>query len=441
VSDHPQDLSLREQAGAIHSGELEASDVLDATLSRLAERDRVLNSTPVVFEDESRKMLASAPDGPLHGVPITIKDMYALPWRGACNGTPLELIPAAESGAFRRLRDAGAVIIGVANQHESGMGTTGVVSAYGVHPNPWNLERCPGGSSGGSASAVAARLVAGSVGSDSGGSTRLPAAYCGVVGLKVTYRSLPYDSYFGMGTTFSAPGAFGRDAADARLVAEALLARSLDSDGARELRVGVVRDPYWSDCQPEVVALAESALAATGWSVRDITIEHLELAGAALMVRLGAEAGCPPAAVLEALSPMTRAIMLSNVLRPAWMVSRADRARAAIRRSVARALDDVDVIAWPTVPAPAPPIDRPFVDVPSGTMPADIVNLRQSVVGNVTGQPGINIPVGFVDGLPVGLQLLGPWGAEALLFAAAQHVEDATAREFVDAVPPIAITP
>ena len=202
-----------------------------------------------------------------------------------------------------------------------------------------------------------------------------------------------------------------------------------------------MRDPYWSDCQPEVAALAESALAATGWSVRDITIEHLELAGAALMVRLGAEAGCPPAVVLEGLSPMTRAIMLSNVLRPASMVSRADRARAAIRRSVADALDDVDVIAWPTVPAPAPRIDHPFVDVPSGTMPADIVNMRQSVVGNVTGQPGINIPVGFVDGLPVGLQLLGPWGGEALLFAAAEHVEEATAREFVDAVPPIARTP
>ena len=202
-----------------------------------------------------------------------------------------------------------------------------------------------------------------------------------------------------------------------------------------------MRDPYWSDCQPEVVALAEQALAATGWTVRDITIDHLELAGAALMVRLGAEAGCPPSVVLDALSPMTRAIMLANLLRPSPAVPRADRARAAIRRAVAGALDEVDVIAWPTVPAPAPLITSPFVEVPSGTMPADIVNMRQAVVGNVTGQPGISIPVGFVRGLPVGLQLLGPWGDEALLFAAAQHVEDATAREFVDAVPPIAVGP
>jgi amidase len=154
------------------------------------------------------------------------------------------------------------------------------------------------------------------------------------------------------------------------------------------------------------------------------------------MVRLGAEAGCPPPAVLAAMSPMTRAIMLANLLRPAPAVSRADRARAAIRRAVAGAFDEVDVIAWPTVPAPAPLVTSPFVEVPSGTMPADIVNMRQAVVGNVTGQPGISIPVGFIGGLPVGLQLLGPWGEEALLLAAAEHVESATGREFVDAVPP-----
>jgi aspartyl-tRNA(Asn)/glutamyl-tRNA(Gln) amidotransferase subunit A len=241
-----------------------------------------------------------------------------------------------------------------------------------------------------------------------------------------------------MGTTFSAPGAFGRDAADARLVAESLLARDLANDAPRELRVGVVRDPYWTDCTPGVAACAEQALAATGWSVRDITIDHLELAGAALMVRLGAEASCPPQSVLDVLSPATRAILLSSLLRPASAVGKADRVRAAIRRAVANALDDVDVIAWPTVPAPAPPLDRPFVELPSGTMPADVVNMRQAGVGNLTGQPGISIPVGFVDGLPVGLQLLGPWGDEALLLAAAEHLEHATERAFVDGIPPIA---
>jgi len=437
---HPQDLSLRAQADAIRQGELDAGELLDATIERLHERDGDLNSTPVVFAEEARRMLADAPPGPLHGVPLTIKDMYALPWRAARNGTPLDLFPACESGAFRRLRGAGAVIVGVANQHEAGMGTTGTLSAYGPHRNPWQADHCPGGSSGGSAAAVAARFVAGSVGSDSGGSTRIPAAYCGVVGLKVTYRALPYDGYFGMNTTFSAPGAFGRDAADARLVAEALLARSLPAHAAN-VRVGIVRAPFWTDSQHAVVERCEHALAAAGWMIRDVSIEHLDLAAPVLMTRLGAEAGCPPGLVVDALSPTIRAVMLSNLLRPAPLVAKADRVRAAIRRSVAAALDDVDVIAWPSVPAPAPRLDHLSVDLPSGPTPVDIANMRHAVLGNLTGQPGISIPVGFVDGLPVGLQLLGRWGEEATLLAAAEQVEAATGREFVDAVPPLAVAP
>jgi aspartyl-tRNA(Asn)/glutamyl-tRNA(Gln) amidotransferase subunit A len=122
-------------------------------------------------------------------------------------------------------------------------------------------------------------------------------------------------------------------------------------------------------------------------------------------------------------------------------VAKADRVRAAIRRSVATALDDVDVIAWPSVPAPAPRLDHLFVDLPSGRTSVDIANMRHAVLGNLTGQPGISIPVGFVDGLPVGLQLLGRWGEEALLLAAAEQVEAATGREFVDAVPPLAVAP
>jgi aspartyl-tRNA(Asn)/glutamyl-tRNA(Gln) amidotransferase subunit A len=133
--------------------------------------------------------------------------------------------------------------------------------------------------------------------------------------------------------------------------------------------------------------------------------------------------------------------MLSNLLRPATSVARADRVRAAIRRAVAAVFDEVDVVAWPSVPAPAPRLDHPFVELPSGPTSVDVANMRHAVLGNLTGQPGISIPVGFVDGLPVGLQLLGRWGEEAVLLAAAEHVESATSRKFVDAVPPVAVVP
>ena len=262
----------------MRSGDLDAAEMLGLTLARIGERDQQLNSTPVVFPDSSRAMLADAPAGPLHGVPVTVKDMFALPWRGAYNGTPFELFPAAPSGPFRRLRDAGAVVVGVANQHELGLGSTGTTSAYGPMPNPWDLEHCAGGSSGGSAAGVAARLVAASLASDSGGSTRLPAAYCGVVGLKLTYRSLPYDGYFGIGTTFSAPGLVTRDGGDARLLTEALLNRELPPHDGSQLRVGVVRSPFWDDVDPDVAGLGDAALRAAGWPVTEIVLEHLEVA-------------------------------------------------------------------------------------------------------------------------------------------------------------------
>ncbi|MHB1486955.1 MAG: amidase [Acidimicrobiales bacterium] len=439
---HPQDLNLGAQATAIARGDLDPGELLDLTLQRIAERDGSLNSTPVHFAVESRTMLSEAPRGPLHGVPVTVKDMFALPWRSARNGTATELIPATASGAFRRLRQAGAVVVGVANQHELGMGTTGTVSAYGPAANPWDLAHCAGGSSGGSAAGVAARLVAASLGSDSGGSTRLPAAYCGVVGLKVTYRSVPYDGYFGMGTTFSAPGAFGREAGDVRLLTEALLDRSLPSGDGRSLRVGVITKPFWDDTDPEVSGACQTALGAAGWPVSEVAIDHLELAGPAASVRLLAEAGAPLESVLATVSAPTRALLLAALLLPAQAVPRAERVRAAIRRSLAVLFGSVDLLAWPTTPAPAPPQAEPWFTLPSGRVLSDGPNLRQASLANLCGVPGISVPVGLhPGGLPVGLQLLAPWGEESRLLDAAEHLERATGRAHCDLIPPIATSP
>jgi Asp-tRNA(Asn)/Glu-tRNA(Gln) amidotransferase A subunit family amidase len=439
---HPQDLSLCDQATAIDRGQLDPGELLDLTLRRVAERDGPLNSTPVVFPDESRTMLSEAPRGPLYGVPVTVKDMFALPWRAARNGTATDLIPAGSSGPFRRLRDAGAVVVGVANQHELGMGTTGNVSAYGPVANPWELAHCAGGSSGGSAAGVAARVVAASLGSDSGGSTRLPAAYCGVVGLKVTYRSVPYDGYFGMGTTFSAPGAFGRDGADVRLLTEALLGRPLPPADGASLRVGIVRQPFWDDTDPAVGTACRAALSAAGWPTDEVVVDHLELAGTAASVRLLAEAGTPPPSVLTGVGAWTRALLLASLLLPAQAVPRADRVRAAVRRSLAAVFGSVDLLAWPTTATPAPPLAEPWVTLPSGRMPADGPNLRQASLANLCGVPGISLPVGLhPSGLPVGLQLLAPWGEEGRLLDAAEHLERSTGRAHVDLIPPIAVAP
>jgi Asp-tRNA(Asn)/Glu-tRNA(Gln) amidotransferase A subunit family amidase len=439
---HPQDLTLRQQATAIRRGDLDAVELLELTLSRIVDRDGSINSTPVLFEDASRAMLATAPHGPLFGVPVTVKDMFSLPWRAARNGTATDLIPATASGPYRRLRDAGAVVVGIANQHEMGMGTSGVYSAYGPMGNPWDPAHCAGGSSGGSAGAVAARLVAASLGSDSGGSTRVPASYCGVVGLKVTYGSLPYDGYFGALTSLSAPGVFARSGADARLLAEALLDRPLPGDLRAPLRVGVVREPFWNDVDPEVGAACDAALRASGWTVVELQIDHLELTGAAFLSRLIAEVGLPPSSVMDGLSHPTRALLLAGMLLPARSVPRADRVRAAIRQSLATAFDSVDILAWPSTPTPAPTLSDPWVDLPSGRTPVDGPNLRQAAVANLTGVPGISVPVGFHSThLPIGLQLLAPWNDEARLLDAAEHLERVTDFASVNATPAMARAP
>jgi Asp-tRNA(Asn)/Glu-tRNA(Gln) amidotransferase A subunit family amidase len=420
---HPQDLGLREQAAAVADGSLGAGELLEATLERIAERDGELNSTPVVFAEEARAMLADAPAGPLYGVPVTLKDMFTTPWRGAHSGTARELLPASASGVFRRLRDAGAVVVGVAQQHELGMGTTGRASVWGPARNPHDLARCAGGSSGGSGSAVAAQLVAGSIGSDSGGSTRIPAAYCGVVGLKTTWGSVPRDGYTGGVSTFSAAGAFGRDAADTRLLGEVLAARSMPAgDGAR-LRCGIVHAPFWEDLDPDVEARCRDAIEAAGWEVVELELDRVELSGPAAASRLAPEllAGLD-LSILPELDPATRALTQFALLTPAVRMVRADRVRAHLRRETARAFERADVLAWPVSPAPPPLIDAPVVELPSGTTLADPPNLRQATLANLTGVPGISVPVGEAAGLPVGLQLLSPWGEEARLLDAAEHL-------------------
>ena len=436
---HPQDWTLRQQAEAIRRGDLNARELLQLTLERIAERDGSINSTPVTFEEASLNMLGQAPAGPLHGVPFTVKDMFALPWRAARNGTSFDLIPASASGPFRNLRDAGGVVVGIANQHELGMGTTGAYSAYGRMGNPWKPDHCAGGSSGGSAAAVAARLVAASLASDSGGSTRLPASYCGVVGLKITYGAVPYDGYFGAATTFSAPGIVARDGGDVRLFATSLLQRPLPKQSGSGIRVGVVRDPFWHDINPEIAAAGENALRVSGWHVTEINIEHMELAGAAFLGRLIAEAGVPPNDILATLSAPTRALLLAGMLAPARFVPRADRVRAAIRESLARAFQSVDLLVWPTTPATAPSLDHPWVMLPSGHVAADTANVRHASLANLTGVPGISLPIGLDSaGLPIGLQLLAPWGGEARLLDATEYFERVTDRRFVDLIPPMA---
>ena len=439
---HPQDLGLREQAALVASGELDPAELLAETLARIDERDGELNSVVARFPEESERMLAEAPRGPLHGVPVGVKDMFQLPWRGPRDGSEREELPPGESALFRILRDAGAVVAGVTNMHYWGGGSTGAQSAYGPVGNPWDVKACGGGSSGGSAAAVGARLVAGAVGTDGGGSIRLPGAYCGVTGLKLTYGAVPREGYTHGFASMGAAGPLCRDAADARLLGGVLARRELAADDARGagIRAGLVRSPFWENLDPEVERACRELLDATGWQVEEIALEGAEHSVAATIMRLTLE-GLPGLTRedLAAAPPLARAVAKYQMILPARHLVQADRVRALLRRELARAFERCDVIVWPTVPAPAPAIENPVYTLPEGEVRADPANVRQTGIGNLAGIPGISVPAGLHScGLPMALQLQAKWGDEATLCDAAEHIEKATDREFVDAVPPIA---
>jgi aspartyl-tRNA(Asn)/glutamyl-tRNA(Gln) amidotransferase subunit A len=278
------------------------------------------------------------------------------------------------------------------------------------------------------------------VGSDGGGSVRLPAAYCGVTGLKGTYGATPPDGYTHRFSSLGTGGPFTRDAADARLLAEVLFNRVLAPGDGAALKVGLVRSPFWENVDPEIASACEDALAAAGWATEEIEIAGAEHSRAATVLRLTLE-GLPairPHELADA-APIMRALVKYEKLLPARHLMKADRIRALLRRELQAAFERVDLIAWPTVPAPAPPIADPTVQLPSGPSPADPANVGQTGIGNLSGIPGISVPVGtHSSGLPMALQLQAAWGRESTLLDAAEQIERATARQFVDAVPPIA---
>jgi len=447
----PLDLGLSAQAAAIAAGELDPGELLDAALTRIEQRNPALNAVVETFPERSREMLAAAPEGPLRGVPLVIKDEWPLPWRAQRFGAAELMAPTApgESGPYRALRDAGATIVGVGNMHELGGGSTGAISYYGAAHNPWDTERCPGGSSSGPAASVAGGLVAGAVGADGLGSVRLPAAYCGLTGLKPTFgRSAMEGHHMASLTSLIVSGPLCADAADCRLLGSVLCGGELAAGDAAGLRIGVVRDAVSEDVTPEVAAACSGAIEAlvaeTGGELREIELPDLEAATLAAILIINSEAmsGATPEKLNRLspeLSPIARGTLKYRMLLPAAGTAQAQRVRTLMRRRLAALFADVDVIAWPTVPAPAPLLEAPLVELPSGTLSADQANVRGAALANMTGIPAISVPVGFSsDGLPLALQLQAAWGADELLLDAAEALERANDRRWVDATSPLA---
>lgn len=457
---------------------LSAEALLDETLARV-EAARPLNAFLHVDEPGARAAARAADAraargarlGALDGIPIALKDNLVT--EGVPTTAASRILagwrPPYDAHVVTRLRAAGAVLVGKTNMDELAMGSSSEHSAYGPVLNPWDLARVPGGSSGGSAVAVAARLVPGSLGSDTGGSIRQPAALTGVLGLKPTYGRVSRRGLIAFASSLDQIGPFATSAVDLAHLLGAIAghdpgdATSLDAptpawvEAARAgrvdgLRIGVPAEYWGAGLDPDVRAACEAAvdvLVQQGATRVPVSLPHTEHALAAYYLIAPAEAASNlarfdgvrygPAVEDRELHARTartrhagfgrevqRRIMLGNFVLSAGYYEayygRAQRVRTLVRQDFERAFAAVDVLATPTSPIPAFPLGARTAD-PLAMYLADACTLAT----NLAGVPALSAPAGLTPGgLPVGLQLIGRWLDEATLLSAAAALEART---------------
>jgi aspartyl-tRNA(Asn)/glutamyl-tRNA(Gln) amidotransferase subunit A len=452
------DRPLVEVAAKIAARKLSPVEATQAALDRIAALDGTLNAFVTVLEDEAlvrareaeAEIAAGASRGPLHGVPVSVKDLFLTKGvRTTASSRVLsEHVPDEDATVVRRLREAGAVLIGKTNMLE--FAYAAVHPDFGPSPNPWDLSRSSSGSSSGSAVAVAAGMGYGSLGSDTGGSIRLPAAYCGIVGLKPTYGRVSRHGAIPVSWSCDHVGPMTRTVADCAALLGAIAGEDpRDTTSARlpvpdypaGLERGVagmriaIADPYLRQhVDPEVRRLVEAAiqcLASLGASVEEIALAPPAEAVPALLGIITPEATVYHLPWLRErpgdYSQAVRERLELGAITPAVSYIQAQRVRRRIADEFLAAMQDVDVLVTPTGPTAATPLEGDLItgDEADPALLAAAMNFTGP--HDLTGFPALSIPCGFTaGGLPVGLQLIAKPFDEATLLAAAHAYEQAT---------------
>src|SRR5438132_8589721 len=389
----------------------------------------------------AKQQLARHGAGALLGVPIAIKDLYATRGVRTTAGSRIlrDWVPSADAALVTRLRAAGAVLFGKTNLHEFAYGVTTANPWWGVARNPRDVRRSPGGSSGGSAIAVVAGLCAAALGSDTGGSIRIPASLCGCAGLKPTYGLLPLDGVVPLGWSLDHAGPLARTVEDAGILLDALSGgrawKQAQRVTTRGLRVGILHDSVVKPVQPGVSRLVQEAAAALGRNglrIRDVRVPEMAWTVVTQLVTLRAEASAAHARWIRArprsYGPDVRIRrQLGALSTGAGHVTRQPM-RAKIKDAVRGIFDEIDVLLLPTTPITAPVVGERTVRWRTGEEPVDGALVRLTAPFNLTGVPALSVPYGEVSGLPVGLQLVGRWNDEARVLAVGRLIEALASR-------------
>jgi aspartyl-tRNA(Asn)/glutamyl-tRNA(Gln) amidotransferase subunit A len=457
---HP---SIAQISELLRKGSASPVELTTDALARIEKLNPRLNAFITVTADsaleEARRAEAEMRHGdwrgPLHGVPLSLKDLIDTAGVRTTAASLLfkDRIPHEDAEIVRRLKTAGAVLLGKQNLHEFAYGGSSMISAFGEVRNAWNPAHVAGGSSGGSATAVAAGVGFGAIGTDTAGSIREPAALCGIVGLKPTYGRVSVRGVIPLSSSLDHVGPLARNVADVAAIFTAIAGYDAADNNVvdapiedylsglgqqlRTLRVGIPRKFFFDDLETEVAAAIEQAIstiAAMGAEIRDI-----ELSVPTDRTLQSAESYAFHEEFIarnpELYQPETLRRIRSgeNISQETVFERRQEQAR--LRHDIATVFTDIDLLLTPTTPIVAPTI-ADLTENPDLLRPREIMLLRNTRPMNVWGLPAISLPCGFTDaGLPIGLQIVGPPWGEATVLATAYAYEQATAWHKREPIP------
>jgi aspartyl-tRNA(Asn)/glutamyl-tRNA(Gln) amidotransferase subunit A len=451
-------LSIDEAASLLRRKEISPLDLVNVSLARMERWNSEMHVFLTILAEPARRrakqaekeILRGSDRGPLHGIPISLKDNFYTRGIRTTAGSKIlsDFVPETDSHVASRLARAGTILLGKTNMHEFAYGITGENPHYGSSRNPWDPQRISGGSSGGSAVAVATGMGFASIGTDTGGSVRIPSALCGIVGLKPTFGLVSVSGVVPLAVSFDHAGPIARSVSDACIVLESIAGkypkgaarpdhRKLRENLPARFRLGWPKDFFFDRLDDEVRRLVEAtanAFQSLGAEIQEISLPHLANSVDQATSAVVAEAshyhesqGYFPARAKEYGEDVRGHLEWGHKLLAVDYL-RALGAKREVEQDFASAFEKVDAIVAPTSPITAPLIGESEVHVAGQRETAVRAELlRLTRPANVTGNPAISIPCGFTpQGLPVGLQLIGPRWGEAQLLSIALAYEQAT---------------